>query len=350
MNTNNFSQPALANNRMNIELKFEHKQSAHCENGVVSNLLRYYGIELSEPMVFGIGSGFFFSHMPFLKVNGIPVTSFRPLPGIIFKRISKRLGVEFEKHKFSNPHKAMMALDINLKNSIPTGMLVGVYHLTYFPDPYRFHFNAHNIVVYGRQNGSYLISDPIMEGSEVLTYDELLRVRYAKGTFAPEGHMYWAERIPKNINLESAIIKGIKHTCKDMLTIPLPMFGVKGIRFLSKKVRNYPGKLGPKKAASYIGQIVRAQEEIGTGGAGFRYMYGAFLQEASIVINNGELKKLSYEITEIGDLWREFAVIAARIVKNRNTEDESYNKAADLLLVIADREEEFFKKLKKSIR
>ncbi len=337
-------------NNNNTELNFTHKQSAHCENGVVSNLMRYYGIELSEPMVFGIGSGLFFSHMPFLKVGGIPVTSFRPLPGMIFKRISRRLGIKFEKHKYRNPHKAMEALDANLAKGIPTGMLVGVYHLTYFPDPYRFHFNAHNLVVFGKKDNNYLISDPIMEGVESLTYDELLRVRYAKGTFAPKGHMYWAVDVPKNIDLKSAIIKGIKHTCKDMLTIPIPMFGVKGIKFLSKKVRNYPNKLGARKAASYTGQIVRAQEEIGTGGAGFRYMYGAFLQEASVILKNEELKKLSYEISEIGDLWREFAIITGRIVKNRNKADESYDKAADLLLVIADREEAFFKKLKNSIK
>jgi len=42
-------------------------------------------------------------------------------------------------------------------------------------------------------------------------------------------------------------------------------------------------------------------------------------------------------------------VITGRIVKNRNSLDESYDKAADLLLVIADREEAFFKKLKLAI-
>ena len=79
--------------------------------------------------------------------------------GIIFKRTSKRLGIKFEKHKYSNPDKAMLALDKNLENGIPTGMLVGVYHLTYFPDPYRFHFNAHNLVVFGKKDNNYLISD-----------------------------------------------------------------------------------------------------------------------------------------------------------------------------------------------
>ena len=107
--------------------------------------------------------------------------------------------------------------------------------------------------------------------------------------------------------------------------------------------------MGARKAASYTGQIVRAQEEIGTGGAGFRFMYGAFLQEASQVLNKPELKDLSFEISEIGDMWREFAIITGRIVKNRNKADESYDHAADILLKIADSEEAFFKKLKNAI-
>ncbi len=330
---------------------FEHRQSAHCENGVVSNLLRYYDVELSEPLVFGIGSGLFFSHMPFLKVDGIPVTSFRPLPGIIFSRISKRLGVSFEKRRFRNsPQKAMEALDANIAKGIPTGMLVGVYHLSYFPAPYRFHFNAHNIVVFGRENGAYNISDPIMEDFTQLDYKELMRVRYAKGVFAPKGHMYWVKNIPDSIDLKSAIYKGIRQTCKHMLTIPIHYFGVNGIRFMAKKVRNYPEKLGPRKAALFTGQIVRAQEEIGTGGAGFRFMYAAFLQEAAKITGNEKLKSLSYEMTAIGDMWREFAIITGRIVKNRNKADESYNHAADLLLAIAEKEETFYRKLQESIR
>ena len=162
-------------------------------------------------------------------------------------------------------------------------------------------------------------------------------------------HMYWVKDIPTDFSLPEAIVKGIKHTCKDMLTIPVPMFGVKGIRFMAKKVRGYPAKLGARRAASYTGQIVRAQEEIGTGGAGFRFMYGAFLQEAAVVLNKPVLRDLSIELSGIGDLWREFAVITGRIVKNRNKADESYDHAADLLLVIADKEEDFFKKLKSAV-
>ena len=52
-----------------IHIDFKHHQAAHCENGVTSNLLKHYGFNLSEPMVFGLGSGLFISYIPFYKLN-----------------------------------------------------------------------------------------------------------------------------------------------------------------------------------------------------------------------------------------------------------------------------------------
>ena len=74
-----------------------------------------------------------------------------------------------------------------------------------------------------------------------------------------------------------------------------------------------------------------------------------FLQEAAVILKNDQLKELSLEITQIGDLWRDFAVEASRIYKNRSAKEDAYNTIADELLDIANREEIFFKKLKKAI-
>ncbi|HMK06484.1 MAG TPA: DUF4872 domain-containing protein, partial [Flavobacterium sp.] len=92
------------------------------------------------------------------------------------------------------------------------------------------------------------------------------------------------------------------------------------------------------------------QEEIGTGGGGFRFIYAAFLQEAAAVLENDKLKGLSAEMTLIGDLWRDFAVNASRVYKNRSTQEDVYNTIADELLNIADKEEVFFKKLRDLIK
>ncbi|MCC9072497.1 BtrH N-terminal domain-containing protein [Flavobacterium sp. F-65] len=331
-----------------MQTTFTHHQSAHCENGVASNLLKNNGLNLSEPMVFGIGSGLFFVYLPFIKVNYAPAISYRTLPGQIFRRVANRLHLKIKRQKFSSVSKANQALDENLKNNIPTGLQVGVYNLSYFPDEYRFHFNAHNLVVYGKTDTDYLISDPVMETVTTLTHDELDKVRFAKGAFAPKGQMYYPIHIPDTIDLKSAIIKGIKNTCRDMLA-PMPIIGVKGIKLVSRKIRKWPLQHGTKKANHYLAQMVRMQEEIGTGGGGFRFIYAAFLQEAAIILNNEDLKILSKEMTQIGDSWRDFAVEASRIYKNRSAKNDAYNTIADQLLDIANREEVFFKKLKKAI-
>lgn len=332
-----------------METNFIHHQSAHCENGVASNLLKHHGINISEPMIFGIGSGLFFFYFPLLRVNHAPAISYRPMPGFIFNKAAKRLGVKVKRIKFSSPEKAQKALEENLNNNIPTGLQVGVYNLTYFPDEYRFHFNAHNLVVYGKTDDKFLISDPVMETVTTLTEKELEKVRFAKGALAPKGHMYYPTYIPKDMDWEKAIKKGIKNTCNDMLA-PVPIVGVKAIRVVANQIKKWPVKKGVKVANHYLAQMVRMQEEIGTGGGGFRFIYGAFLQEASVILKNDELKSLSTEITNIGDMWRDFAINASRVFKNRSNQTDVYNSLSDELMKIADLEEAFFKKLKKAIQ
>ena len=223
-----------------------------------------------------------------------------------------------------------------------------MYNLTYFPDEYRFHFNAHNLVVYGKEGDNYLVSDPVMETVTTLTTKELDKVRFAKGAFAPRGQMYYPIHIPKDIDFKKAITKAIKSTCRDMLA-PIPLIGVGGMRYVAKRIRKWPVKHGVKKANHYLAQMVRMQEEIGTGGGGFRFIYAAFLQEASVILKNDELKELSKEITAIGDLWRDFAVDIARVYKNRNSKSDIYNQLSKSMLHIADLEEAFYKKLRKAI-
>ncbi len=331
-----------------MQIEFEHRQAAHCENGAVSNLMRYNGIDVSEPMVFGIGSGLLFCYIPFLMVNHAPAITYRAMPGFIFKRFAKRVGVKIKREKFKNTKKAQERLDENLSKNNPVGLQVGVFNLPYFPEEYRFHFNAHNLVVYGKEGDRYLISDPTVEHVTSLSEKELEKVRFAKGAFAPNGHMYYPVSFPEKVNLEKAILKGIKHTCRDMLA-PIPFVGVKGIHKIAGLIRKWPKKKGTKVANHYLGQIVRMQEEIGTGGGGFRYIYAAFLQEASKILNNSQLSDLSNEMTEIGDLWRDFAVNASRIYKNRSSQNDGYNQIANQLDTIANLEETFFKKLKKAV-
>ena len=119
-------------------------------------------------------------------------------------------------------------------------------------------------------------------------------------------------------------------------------------------------------------------EEIGTGGAGFRFMYGAFLQEAADITGINELNDYCRRITEIGDLWRDFAYKASRIIKRRSSKSHSssledgrvatelgeakrrsskgerdqytYDDLGDLLQIIAEEERTLFLDLEQCIK
>jgi hypothetical protein len=334
-----------------MQLDFKHKPSGHCENGVVSNLLGFYGINISEAMVFGLGSGLFFAHMPFIKLHGMAVTSFRPLPGAIFSRVMSLLGIKMKRYKFRDKEKSMIALDKILLSGTPVGMLVGVYNLPYFPKEYRFHFNAHNICVIGKEGDVYSVSDPVVVDKCTLTYDELKTVRFAKGTYPPSGRMYHITDISHKREIDRETIrKSILLNCNRMTKIPIPMFGVNGIRFLARRMRRWERGMGKKRAALNLAQVIRMNEEIGTGGAGFRFIYAAFLQETANTMNMPELRRFSEEMTSAGDMWRDFSYNAARMFKKRDGDTITYDILADKLMKIADKEELIFKGLEKLMR
>ncbi len=333
-----------------MEHNFEHLQSAHCENGVTRSLLKNIGVrQITEPMAFGIGSGLFFVYIPLLKINNGPVIAFRTLPGLIFKRTCKALGIEVVRKKFNSKEQAQIFLNDCLAAGHPVGCQVGVYYLPYFPKEYRFHFNAHNLIVYGKKDNNYLVSDPVMEFETTLSSYELERVRFAKGALSPKGQIYYPKqgaRVTED-QIKKAIISGIKKNCTSMLQPIVPIIGVKGIKFTGNKIKKWRDKLGVKKAGLYLAQLVRMQEEIGTGGGGFRYIYAAFLQEAYSYHPIDELLKISTIFTDAGDLWRTAAVQAAGIYKGRIGSQEDFNVMGNYLIEIAEIEKQAFTALSK---
>lgn len=332
-----------------MKLDFEHHQSAHCESGVTSSLLRESSLnKITEPLAFGIGAGLFFCYIPLIKINNGPAIAFRTFPGLIFKRTCNALGIPVIRKKFSSKERAESYLIERLNEGHPVGCQVGVYYLSYFPREYRFHFNAHNLIVFGKEEDSYLISDPVMDTPTKLSSYELERVRFAKGALAPKGQLYYpkSKTIITDEQIRKAIISGIKTNVNQMLRIPGNFAGVAGIKYTGKKIKNWRNKLGVEKAGSYLAQLVRMQEEIGTGGGGFRYIYGAFLQEAQTYTHNDQLPEISKIFTQAGDLWRTAAVHAAGIYKGRLGSQEDFNQMGDYLIEIAELEKNAFLALK----
>ena len=308
-------------------------------------------------MIFGLASGLFFVHLPFIKMSGMPVTAFRTFPGVLFKRITKLLGIKTETRRYLSQERAMKALDhVLIDQKTPVGCVVGMFDLPYLPPEYRFRFNGHNICIIGKdeKTNHYCVLDSNATQKVTISRKDLMKVRFAPGgTYPLLGQMYWIKSVPEQLpDMKTLVVKSIRKTCWYMVSQPgfIHIAGANGILYLSRRIRTWEQTMGARRAKLNLAQLIRMLEEIGTGGAGFRFIYGAFLQEAAEKTGLSFLNDYSVRITEIGDLWRAFAYKASRIIKKRAGENYTYDDLADMLQVIGDKEKAFFRELAEAVR
>jgi hypothetical protein len=330
-------------------MNFTHQHAAHCESGVISSLLRHHGVPMTESMAFGLSSALAFAYLPFVKLSGLPLIAYRMPPKAIIKGLLAPLAARFRFETFGSPQAGQQRLDALLADGHLVGLQTSVYWLPYFPPDMRFHFNAHNLLVYGKDGDDYLISDPVFEEPVRCSRDDLSRARFAKGMLAPKGLLYFAQDIGRKTIVSDAVRKAIRKNARRMLA-PVPIVGVRGMRTLAKAIERLPvGDVAKQTSSSaFIGHIVRMQEEIGTGGAGFRFIYAAFLQEAAECAQMPQLIAFADRLTTVGDGWRAFALKAARMVKGREPLDPK--ALAAKLREQSALEEQFFRDLLVAVR
>ena len=295
---------------------FQHRQSAHCESGVAAAMLSHHGVPMSEPMAFGLAAALTFAYIPIVKMAGMPLIAYRMPPGAIIKAMQKRLGVQMVRRTFRDPRAGMAALDEQLQRGRIVGLQTCIYWLPYVPDPFRFHFNAHNLIVYGRDGDEYLISDPIFETTTRCPRDALMKARFARGAMAAKGLMYYPENTAARVDYEEAIPAAVRANFRIMRKAPLPIIGIRGIRYLARKIQGLKGR-STTDIGLYLTHIVRMQEEIGTGGAGFRFIYASFLQEAGKQLAHPVMLDAAKKMTDAGDEWRRFALHATKMTRGR---------------------------------
>lgn len=329
---------------------FEHAHAAHCESGAFSAMLRHAGLKLSEAMVFGIGSGLFFLYMPLVRIYGAPLVAYRDAPNTIMKRCTRRLGVTLRSARYRDPDEGMRALDSTLARGLPVGMQTGVFWLPYFPRDMRFQFNGHHVIAYGKQGDDYLLSDTVFEDVVRCASDDLQRARFARGPLAPKGFLYYVEDVDSDPDVPAAVRAGIRMTASRMLDVPIPWLGVRGIRSLASALARWPERVGDTTARAWLANVIRMQEEIGTGGAGFRFMYAAFLDEAAALLGKPALRELSQQLSEVGDRWREFAVAGAQAIRDPAAGANAYASLAAMMTDCADRERAVFGALRPALK
>jgi hypothetical protein len=324
------------------ETKFVHRMAAHCESGTVAAVLNYAGLDISEPMVFGISGSIFFGYFESKKFP-FPTFVVRNRPGQIRENLADRIGVKFKTERFRGPARGERELDRLLSENRPVACQTDFFYMTYLPNHVRAHINVHFIILVEKRGDSYVVSDCYSPELALLHADLLRKARFAGGSFAPRGFIFYPVSIPGTIDYRKAVWKGIKSAAFQMLKLPVPFLGVRGIRLFAKKIVDWPELARDIEHLSHeIMKINIFLEDQGTGGAGFRFMYATFLQEASERLDDPDLLEMSKRIMEIGDRWRDISLLAARIGKRRDLGKERLRELSDMLYDRADAEEIFF--------
>jgi hypothetical protein len=316
---------------MKIE-KIKPFDGQHCETTATGTLLRQLDIQLSEPMLFGIGEGlgFIFWNM---KTMDFPFIGGRVKTDLLTQNIAKNLNLKLTVKETSSVQKAWD----NVKELIDNGQVVGLkldcFHLQYFSRP--FHFAGHYAAIYGYDNENAFLVDTKQQGGQVKTsLKSLALARAEKGPMSSKSLYYTLNKTAKKFDLKTSIVTAIRINANDYLNPPITNIGYKGILKTSTEIIKWFKT--SKDIETEFKTSAMMMERAGTGGALFRNLYRDFLKESYDLLKLDKLK-IGYEaFVEIAELWTSISQLFEKVSQ---TKDFKYiQQASEILKTIADKE------------
>src|ERR1044072_9566095 len=131
---------------MTTGIDIDARATQHCETTALGVLLRHEGLDLSEPMLFGLGSGLSFIYwdsksMPFPFLGG------RVKPFELTRNLTARLGLTLSVDETNSLRKAWENVAAQIDAGRPVGLQLDSFHLAYFQS--KVHFGGHIVAMFG---------------------------------------------------------------------------------------------------------------------------------------------------------------------------------------------------------
>jgi len=304
----------------------------HCETTATGSLLLHQGINLSEPLLFGLGEGLNFIIWN-MKTMNFPFIGGRIKTDLLTQNISRHLNLKLNVWETSSLKKAWENVKGNIDSGIPVGIKLDCYHLDYFTN--KFHFAGHYAAMYGYDENSAYLVDTMQQGGLVKTSLKNLELaRNEKGPMSSKNLSYTIEATNKKYDLQKEMLQAISDNAKNYLNPPIENISYKGILKASKEIIKWFKR--SKDVEGDFKTTGMLMEKAGTGGALFRNLYRDFLKE-SYQISKIEGIKEAYEMfVDIARLWK---AVSKLFIKAGDTKDIEYiYKASEILVEISDKE------------
>lgn len=318
---------------------FQPFNGQHCETTATGNLLKQLGINLSEPMLFGLGEGLGFIYWK-MKTMGFPFIGGRVKTDLLTENICRNLNLKLEVTETSSKKKAWQNVTKHLEKGKAVGLKLDCYHLDYFTN--KIHFAGHYAAMYGFDDEFAYLVDSNQQGGKVkTTLESLALARSEKGPMSSPNRtftIYQNEELP---DLKIAVKKAIVNNAEVYLNPPIKNLYYKGILKTSVEIKKWFKNTEDIKGDFQTTAML--MERAGTGGSLFRNLYRDFLKESYDLLKIETLKEAHLEFVEIAKLWKEVADLFHRAGE---TEDISFiNQASEILVEISNREKEIIERL-----
>ncbi|MFJ6632416.1 BtrH N-terminal domain-containing protein [Streptomyces sp. NPDC091376] len=279
----------------------------HCETTALGVLLRHEGLDLSEPMLFGLGSGLSFIYWD-SKAMGFPFLGGRVKPFELTRNLAAALGLELRIGETTSPRKAWQNVAAPIDAGQPVGLQLDSYHLDHFTT--KVHFGGHVVAMYGYdEQDAYLVDTDPQGGAVSTSLAALARARAERGPMTARHRSFTITAPSSPVPPQDRIIPAIK-TCADaFLNPPIENLGHRGIGKAGKHVPKWLQRSDdPREDLSRTAVLM---ERAGTGGALFRNLYRDFLAECAQLIDSSHLRTGHTLYTEAAILWTQVAALVA---------------------------------------
>ncbi|QFR02695.1 DUF4872 domain-containing protein [Streptomyces phaeolivaceus] len=279
----------------------------HCETTALGVLLRHQGLDLSEPMLFGLGSGLSFVYWD-SKAMDFPFLGGRVKPFELTRNLATALGLDLTVEETTSARKAWRNVAAPIDAGRPVGLQLDSYHLDYFGT--KAHFGGHVVAMYGYDDRNAYLVDTAPQGGAVTTsLASLADARAARGPMTARHRSFTLTAPDDPPSPRDRIIPAIK-TCADaFLNPPIANLGHRGIRKAAERVPKWLRRDGDPREG--LCRTAVLMEQAGTGGALFRNLYRDFLAESTELINSPHLRTGHTLCTEAAALWTQVAALLA---------------------------------------
>jgi hypothetical protein len=327
----------------------------HCGTTAMRNLLYHYcGLDLTEEVVFGLGSGIDFM---FIKIPGLDPAA------MIFGRsitmevdAAHALGIDYREQPEMDNAKAWMDVRNEVIEGRPTMLTGDIFFLDY--RSFKVRFPAHRFVLVGFDDEKEIayVADRILPEPQACSYKALATSRNPStgittynlwGKFFNTKPQHTIEQAAVSVLTKSAArMTGRDSTQMDLLKSVTNKdayitSGIAGLADFAKDLKCWHEREDAAKIASFASQAI---EKFGTGGGNFRKMFAGFMNWASGIIPDKVPPNLVTLAYQSADKWTDLA----RILEKASTipdSIETWKLAVEKAGEIYNIESELFGKL-----